>query len=255
MNGHALSGSRKLNHHWQSGAGGNFAPLSPWYSVQAINIGIGYSVKLSDLTIDFPVVYRMPGEYSAQDTPIIGIVSPLEEDEEPPTECKLRIRKTDKAFSKVIVTIKEKRNKTGIDWYIGRNFECIYREDGYLSEDSGELKADITGTKATWYSESPRPITGGKLSTLGCAQQDVYKLKDGVQITFTNTSGKWKLFELEDFECYYVWDPEITSTQKSYNSSEADKFIKVYNDATKGGVFNTKVLNNLWRWQVFIKAV
>ena len=254
MNGHFLSGTRKFNHHWQSG-GGNFAPLSPWYPVLAISVGIRYSVVLSGFFIEFPVVYKMPAPASMQEYPIIGIMS-RSGNINPPTECRLGIRKTDKAFSKVIITIKEKKNNTGVDWYIGENFECIYREYETDTEGEDRLKAaNITASnRATWYTESPIQDKAGKLSTLGCIQQNVYKLKDGVEITFENTSGKWKLFELENFECYYVWDPYIKLDTEQYESDEAAKFAKKYGSAIQDGIFNTAILNNMWRWQVSIKA-
>ena len=256
MNGHFLSGTRKFNHHWQSGGGGNFAPLLPWYIVPAISGGIRYSVVLSGFSIEFPVVYKMPPSSDVQEYPIIGIMSRSGNENFPP-KCRLGIRQTDKAFSKVIITIKEKKNNTGIDWYIGENFECIYREDGTDTEGEDDLKAtSITASsKATWYTDSPMPDKAGKLSTLGCIQQNVYRLKDGVEITFENTSGKWRLFELENFECYYVWDPYIKLDKEQYESDEAAEFAKKYGDATKDGVFNKKILNSLWRWQVSIKAV
>lgn len=260
MNGHFLSGTRKFNHHWQSGGGGNFAPLLPWYITPAISTGIGYSVvlqqKIIGSYIEFPAVYKMPPPFGAgAEYPIIGIASPLAEGENP-TACRLGIRKTDKPFSKVIITIKEKKNNTGIDWYIGENFECIYRESPYTESEDDLKAASITASKrATWYTDSPLPVKVGKLSTLGCIEQNVYRLKDGVEITFENAEGKWRLFELENFECYYVWDPYITSDKVQYESEEAAKFAKKYDDAIKDGVFNKKILNNLWRWQVSIKAV
>ena len=261
MNGHFLSGTRKFNHHWQSGGGGNFAPLTPWYPVMAIEAGIGYSVVLQSFTIEFPVVYKMPPPFGAGESdPIIGIMSPLAEGENP-TKCRLGIRKTDKPFSKVIITIKEKKNNTGVDWYIGENFECIYRERPYTESEDNLKAASITASsKATWYTDSPLPVKAGKLSTLGCIQQNVYRLKDGVEITFENTEGKWRLFELENFECYYVWDPYITLDKEQYESDEAAKLAKKYNDAMNfkyGEItkINEKILNNLWRWQVSIKAV
>ena len=255
MNGHFLSGTRKFNHHWQSGGGGNFAPLTPWYITPAISTGIRYSVVLSGFSIEFPVVYKMPPSSDVQEYPIIGIMSRSGNENFPPA-CRLGIRKTDKPFSKVIITIKEKKNNTGIDWYIGEKFQCIYREDKTDTEGEDDLKAaSITASsKATWYTDSPAPIKAGKLSTLGCIQQNVYRLKDGVEITFENTEGKWKLFELENFECYYVWDPYIEPDKEQYESDEAAKFAKKYNDAIKDGVFNKKILNSLWRWQVSIKA-
>lgn len=261
MNGHFLSGTRKFNHHWQSGGGGNFAPLTPWYATPAIFTGIRYSVVLQSFTIEFPVVYRMPPTLLPElDCPIIGIMSPLAEGENP-TECRLGIRKTDKPFSKVIITIKEKKNNTGIDWYIGENFEYIYRESPYRESEDRLKAASITASsKATWYTDSPLPVKAGKLSTLGCIQQNVYRLKDGVEITFENTEGKWRLFELENFECYYVWDPYIKLDTEQYESDEAAKFAEKYNSAivrdeeTNALTFNKKILNNLWRWQVSIKA-
>ena len=264
MNGHFLSGTRKFNHHWQSGGGGNFAPLTPWYAVAAISAGIRYSVVLQPRiigsTIEFPVVYKMPPTLLPElKCPIIGIMSPLAEGEVP-TECRLGIRKTDKPFSKVIITIKEKKNNTGVDWYIGENFECIYREKPYIWTEDDLKAASITASsKATWYTDSPMPDKAGKLSTLGCIQQNVYRLKDGVEITFENTEGKWRLFELENFECYYVWDPYIKLDKEQYESDEAAKFAKKYSDAMnfKYGEttkINEKILNNLWRWQVSIKA-
>lgn len=259
MNGHFLSGTRKFNHHWQSGGGGNFAPLTPWYITPAISTGIRYSVVLQSYvssTIEFPVVYKMPPPFGANlECPIIGIMSPLAEGENP-TACRLGIRKTDKPFSKVIITIKEKKNNTGIDWYIGENFECIYRESPYTESEDNLKAASITASKrATWYTDSPLPVKAGKLSTLGCIEQNVYRLKDGVEITFENTEGKWRLFELENFECYYVWDPYITLDKEQYESDEAAKFAEKYGSAIQNGVFNKKILNNLWRWQVSIKAV
>ena len=267
MNGHFLSGTRKFNHHWQSGGGGNFAPLTPWYPVWAIEAGIKYSVVLQlDTTIgsyiEFPAVYKMPPPlFGDSEKPIIGIMSPRSENEGFPPACRLGIRKTDKPFSKVIITIKEKKNNTGIDWYIGENFECIYSESPYTHREDDLKATSITASsKATWYTDSPMPVKSGKLSTLGCIQQNVYRLKDGVEITFENTEGKWRLFELENFECYYVWDPYITSDKEQYESDEAAKFAKKYNDAMNfkyGEItkINEKILNNLWRWQVSIKAV
>ena len=254
MNGYFSSGVRKFNHHWQSGRG-NFAPLSPWYPVMAITGGIRYSVVLSGFFIDFPVVYKMPAPGSTQNYPIIGIMT-RSGNVNPPAKCRLGIRQTDKPFSKVIITIKEKKNRTGVDWYIGENFYCVWREDGTDAEGDDNLKAAsiAASKKTTWYSESPIPDKAGNLSTLGCIQQSVYKLKDGIEITFENTSGKWKLFELENFECYYVWDPYISSDKEQYESEEAAAFAKIYSDATQDGVFNTAILNNMWRWQVSIKA-
>lgn len=255
MNGHALSGSRKLNKHWQSGGGGNFKPLTPWYAVQAINAGIGYSVVTSTLFINFPVVYRMPGAASVQEEPIIGVARVMDEDEDEtePEECHLGIKRTAGAFSKVTVTIKEKRNNTGIDWYIGKTFNVMYKGDGSIYEYVEKLEAEITGTPGTWYKETAN-TSRGLLSTLGCTTQEVYRMKDGVQIVFNNTSGKWAYFLLENFELYYIWDPEITADKTQYNSPEAEKFITIYNNAVNGGVFNSKVLNNLLQWQISIKA-
>lgn len=255
MNGHFVSGARKFNHHWQSGGGGNFAPLSPWYPVMAITCGIRYSVVLSGFFIDFPVVYKMPAPSIPQSYPIIGIMA-RSGNVNPPAKCRLGIRQTDKPFSKVIITIKETKNKTGVDWYIGENFYCVWREDGTYTESDDNLKAaSITASnRATWYSESPIPDKAGNLSTLGCIQQSVYKLKDGVEITFENTNGKWKLFELENFECYYVWDPYIASDIQQYESDKAAAFARKYGDAIQDLKFNTAILNNLWRWKVSIKA-
>ena len=152
MNGHFLSGTRKFNHHWQSGGGGNFAPLTPWYTTFAIETGIRYSVvlqqKIIGSYIEFPAVYEMPAPFLGPEIkyPIIGIMSPRSENEDFPPKCRLGIRKTDKPFSKVIITIKEKKNNTGIDWYIGENFECIYSESPYTHREDDLKATSITAS-------------------------------------------------------------------------------------------------------------
>lgn len=263
MNGQALSGSRKLNKHWQSGGGGNFAPLNVWYIVGGINAGIGYSVVRSSWLLpelEFPVVYHMPAPYVPSDVnPIIGITSWKEgdiEDANPALYYKPRLgfRHVLKPFSKVTVTIKERRNKTGIDWYISPVFEIMHQK-GITKTSEDNFTAEAQGTKGTWYKDTYTAVMGQLSGIPGLNKQDVYRLKDGVIFTFSADSGTtWDTFTLINFNCYYIWDPVITADKKQYNSPEAEEFIKTYNAAMAGGAFNAKILRNLWQWDIKIKA-
>lgn len=249
MRGHAASGSRKLNKHWQGGNDfyATYYPLKPydhyglfsseWFlpSFRYVNASEDY------LIFNMIIGYGVTFPFADSTFPLCGLWNKAYTNR-PQNKY---IRYTDKPIQYVKMTIKQRQKPA--------DMPKIYAGSPILSQVEGEFTGDFSGEvkckgmTTGWYKTGDaNKITGissgSLLQSVAGTNRDIYDITDNEFIVYIKAKTVLDCLDLEVLPLFYAWNPMITN----FGEYEPDE-MKALRERIKADTDLTDQIRNTWK--------